>query len=114
MWGEAFRTRIAAERRVLRAVNQCADVIVRPLPGLGKAAVASWMADGLAEGFPVDRAQRLGEILVTCSTRLRLESTASHRAEVSAPATEFGDVESEVAIIESLMQCEVSHRLPRS
>lgn len=104
MWGEAFRARIAAERKVLRAVNESAGVIVRPLPGLGRAAVAAWLDDGLAEGFPQDRAQRLGAILLTCSTRLRLESTASHRAEAGGAAVEFGAVESEIALIEALMK----------
>ena len=102
----AFAARISGERAIIREVNQIAGLAACPLAGLSKAAVLQWSKSGISQNLSQPTRERVVELLLSISTRLRLGSTASHRGAIVAPPPQEEIIKQEIVRLKTLLATE--------
>lgn len=90
-----FAARLAAERSVLKALNEAAASALGELAGLSEPCIDRWVV-ALANSAEGEESARLRRALLSIGMRLRLCSAASHRGAIDGPTPDLSLVEAEL------------------
>src|SRR5436309_15354397 len=105
MLDHPFVSRVRSERMILKAVNERADLLRAPLPGLAPESIRRWAATSLG-ALREDVREALISLLLEASAKLRLGSSSSHRGAIASPRPDPDDVVAEVDSIRRLLSCD--------